>query len=166
MICLSYKNKLLKLSESRGFLVQYLLHAALLYWQLISCHTAWRRYQMETVSALLAICAGNSPVPGELPAQRPVTRSFDVFFDLRLNKRLSKQSWRWWFETLSRPLWLHRNGIENILLHYIRQVLARNVWCDSPAYHAITNCWTRQSHGPFLINHQFQYMKYLCCKDW
>ena len=30
---------------------------------------------METFSALLAICAGNSPVPGEFPAQRPVTRS-------------------------------------------------------------------------------------------
>ena len=43
---------------------------------------------METFSALLAICAGNSPVPGEFPAQRPVTRSLDVFFDLRLNKRL------------------------------------------------------------------------------
>ena len=42
---------------------------------------------METFSALLAICAGNSPVPGEFSAQRPVTRSFDVFFDLRLNKR-------------------------------------------------------------------------------
>ena len=36
---------------------------------------------METFSALLAICAGNSPVTGEFPAQRPVTRSFDVFFD-------------------------------------------------------------------------------------
>ena len=66
---------------------------------------------METFSALLAICAGNSPDPGEFPAQRPVTRSFDVFFDLRLNKRLSKQSWGWWFETLSRLLWRHRNAI-------------------------------------------------------
>ena len=47
---------------------------------------------METFSALLAICAGNSPVPGEFPAQRPVTRSFDVFFDLRLNKRLNKKN--------------------------------------------------------------------------
>ena len=45
----------------------------------------WWRHQMETFSALLAICAENSPVPGEFPAQRPVTRSFDVFFDLRLN---------------------------------------------------------------------------------
>ena len=47
--------------------------------------------------------------PGEFPAQTPVTRSFDVFFDLRLNKRLSKQWWGWWFETLSHPLWRHRN---------------------------------------------------------
>ena len=70
---------------------------------------SWWRHQMETFSALLAICAGNSPVPGKFPTQRPVTRSFDVFFDLRLNKRLSKQSRGWWFETLSRPLWRHRN---------------------------------------------------------
>ena len=45
----------------------------------------------------------------EFPAQRPVTRSFDVFFDLSLNKRLSKQSRGWWFETQSRPLWRHCN---------------------------------------------------------
>ena len=64
---------------------------------------------METFSALLAICVENSPVTGEFPAQRPVTRSFDVFFDLCLNKRLSKQWWSWWFETLSHPLWRHRN---------------------------------------------------------
>ena len=67
----------------------------------------WWRHQMETFSALLAICAGNSP--GEFPAQRTVTRSFDVFFDLRLNQRLSKQSWGWWFETLPSPLWRHCN---------------------------------------------------------
>ena len=65
---------------------------------------------METLSALLAICAGNSPVTGEFPAQKPVTRSFDVFFDLRLNKRLSKQSWGWLFETPSRPLWRQGGG--------------------------------------------------------
>ena len=69
----------------------------------------WWRHQMETFSALLAICAGNSPVPGEFPTQRPVTRSFDVYFDLRPDKRLSKQSWGWWFETLSHSLWRHRN---------------------------------------------------------
>ena len=73
---------------------------------------SWRRHQMETFSALLAICAGNSLVPGEFPAQRPVTRSFDVFIDLRLINRLSKQSWGWWLETLSRPLWRHCNGTD------------------------------------------------------
>ena len=66
---------------------------------------------METFSALLAICAGNSPVTGEFPTQRPVTRSFDVYFDLLPNERLSKQSWGWWFETLSSPLWRHRNDL-------------------------------------------------------
>ena len=65
--------------------------------------------QMENFSALLAICAGNSPVSGESPAHRPVTRSFDVFFYLRLNKWLSKQWWGWWFGTLSHPLWRHCN---------------------------------------------------------
>ena len=64
---------------------------------------------METFYALLAICAGNSPVTGEFPAQRPVTWSFDVFFDLRLNKRLSKQRWGWWFEMPWCPLWHHCN---------------------------------------------------------
>ena len=47
--------------------------------------------------------------PGEFPAQMPVARSFDVFFDLCLNKRWSKLSWGWWCETLSRSLWRHRN---------------------------------------------------------
>ena len=64
---------------------------------------------MEAFSALLVHCAGNLPVTGELPSQRPVTRSFDVFFDLRLNRQLSTQSWGWWFETPSRPLWRHCN---------------------------------------------------------
>ena len=62
---------------------------------------------METFSALLAIYAGNSPVPVEFAAQKPVTRSFD----LRLNKRVSKQPRGWWFETLSRSSWRHRNDL-------------------------------------------------------
>ena len=67
------------------------------------------RHQMETFSALRAICAGNSPITGEFPAQRPVTRCFDVFFALHLNKRLSKQSWGWWYETPSCSLWRQCN---------------------------------------------------------
>ena len=46
----------------------------------------WWRRQMETFSASLALCEGNAPVTGKFPSQRPVTRSFDVFFDLRLKK--------------------------------------------------------------------------------
>ena len=54
---------------------------------------------METFSALLAICAGNSPVTGEIPTQRPVTQNFDIFFVLRLNNWFSKQ---WWAGDLRR----------------------------------------------------------------
>ena len=64
-------------------------------------------FSMMTSSndALLALCMGNSPVTGEFPSQRPVTRSFE----LRLNEGLSKQSRRRWFKTPSRSLWRHCN---------------------------------------------------------
>ena len=64
---------------------------------------------METFSELLAICTGNSPITGEFPTQRPVMQSFDVFFDLGLNKQLSKQSWGWRFEMPASSLWHHCN---------------------------------------------------------
>ena len=57
----------------------------------------------------VTICAGNSPVIGELPAQRPVTRSFDVFICAWINAWVNKQSRGWWFETPSRPLRRHCN---------------------------------------------------------
>ena len=94
----------------------------------------WWRQQMETLSALLALCAGNSLVTGErcdmafiepmhrnkpnityllvtgeFPSQRPVTRSYDVFFDLHLNTWLNKQSRHWWFGMPSCSLWQHCN---------------------------------------------------------
>ena len=72
-------------------------------------HAPWWRHHMETFSALLALCAGNSPVTCEFPSQRPVTWSFDVFFHLCLNKRLSKQWWGWWFEMPSHSLWRYCN---------------------------------------------------------
>ena len=64
----------------------------------------WWRHQMETFPALLTLCAGNSPVTDGFHSQRPVTRSFDVSFGLHLDKRLTKQSRRRWFETPSRSL--------------------------------------------------------------
>ena len=88
---------------------------------------AWWRHQMGTFSTLLALCAENSPVTGEFPTQRPVTRSFDVFFDLHLNKRLSKQSWGWWFETPWCPLWRHCNECL-YLIYLIKYQVAFIIW--------------------------------------
>ena len=70
---------------------------------------SWWRHQRETFSALLTICAGNSPVTGKFPIQRPVTQSYGVFVDLRMNKWLRKQLWGWWFETPSCSLWRQCN---------------------------------------------------------
>ena len=82
-----------------------------------------------TFSALLALCAGNSPVTGEFPSQRPATRSFDVFFDLRLNKRFSKQAWGWWFGTPSRSLWRHCN------VWFVAHSRCDDLPCCSSKYH-------------------------------
>ena len=99
------------------------------------------RHQMETFSVLLALSAGNSPITGEFPAQRPVMRSFDVIFDLRLNKRLSKQSWGWWFEMLPRSLLCHCNGLldnfNDILQCYFpgtRAILPQCQWSNPGGY--------------------------------
>ena len=83
----------------------------------IYCHSLelpWWRHQVQTFSTLLALCAGNSPVTGEFPEQRPVTRCFDVFFDLRLKTQLSKQWRRRRFETPARSLWRHNNSFTGI----------------------------------------------------
>ena len=56
---------------------------------------------------------------------RSVTRNFDVFFDLRLNKGLSKLSWGWWSETPSSSLWRHRNDLSH-LGEFKQDLLSRN----------------------------------------
>ena len=96
---------------------------------------------MEAFYALLSLCAENSPVTGEFPAQRPVTRSFDVFFDLRLIKWLSKQlqSWGWWFEAPSGLLWHHCNDETALFENWFTCFcLVGNVSPLSAAY--ILNC--------------------------
>ena len=70
----------------------------------------WFAYYMMTspngnIFRVTGHLCGEFTGPGEFPSQRPVTRTFDVYFDLRLNK----QSWGSWFETLSSPLWRHSN---------------------------------------------------------
>ena len=69
----------------------------------------WCRHQAKLFFALLVLCEGNQPVTGGFPTQRPVMRSFEVFIDQPLNKRLSKQSRRPWSETPWRSLWSHCN---------------------------------------------------------
>ena len=88
----------------------YLYHAIWLVWQ----HSYSPVRIMMTSSngnifRVTGLCAGNSTVTSEFLAQRPMTRSFVVFFDLLLNKQLNKQSSGWWFEMLSRSLLRHCN---------------------------------------------------------
>ena len=89
--------------------------------------------------ALLALCARNSPVTGEFPPQRPVTRSFHVFFDLRLNERLGKQSWGWWFETSSRSLWRHCNGFsyDRNIFYTKPRMCFQFIWLDCFVFYTI-----------------------------
>ena len=87
---------------------------------------------METFSALLVFVRGNSPVTGEFPARRPMTRGFDIFFNLCLNKRLSKQSWGWWFETPSGSLWCHFNVLIFFGLLWTFMSTQRGLWFKRP----------------------------------
>ena len=89
---------------------------------------------MKTFSALLALCAEYSPVTGEFPLPRSVTRSFDVFFDLHLNKRLDKQSRCRWFETPWYSLWRHSNALRDWAFIYIQTGAS---W-DGDACHFVT----------------------------
>ena len=102
---------------------------------------------MEKFSALLTICAGNSPVTGEFPSQRPVTRSFDVFLDLRPNERLSKQSWGWWFETTSHPLWLTVMVYVRIDPHHVIQVHFTGTDRGNHTHFRITIEYNREEYG-------------------
>ena len=111
----------------------------------------WWRHQMETFSALLAFCEGNSPVPGEFPSQRPVARSSDVFFDLCLKKWLSKQSCGWWFETLPRPLWRHRNGV--YVYSNEQSVFFLEIWMRFIAVIIDAKMWTPSAYMVSGIGH-------------
>ena len=93
---------------------------------------SWWHHQMEIFSALLALWEGNSPVTGEFPSQRPVTRSLDVFFDLHLNKWLSKPSRHRWFATPSWSLWHHCNVQVSLVNTIATDVLAPSIIKPSP----------------------------------
>ena len=111
---------------------------------------------METFSALLALCDGNSLVPGEFPAQRPVTQSFDVAFDLCLNKRLNKQSRRRWLETTSRSFWRHCN---DRTLHMGRICCVRSEGTSLTIYRPQVQLkgWVNSSEAGDLRRHRAHY---------
>ena len=77
----------------------------------LTCYVTMMTSSNGNIFRVTGLCAGNLLVTGEFPAQRPVTRSFHVFFHLCLIKRSSKQSWGWWFEMPSRSLWRHSNNL-------------------------------------------------------
>ena len=107
---------------------------------------------METFSALLALCAGNSPVTGEFPSERPVTRSFAVFFDLYLNTRLSKQSWGWWFRH-------HRAHYDVIVIinHLHCRLGLRSTVVHQPA--SLPWCW------PSTWGRRTHWFNYCCSRE-
>ena len=80
---------------------------------------------------------------GEFPSQRPVTRSVNVFFGLCLNKRLSKQSYGWWFDTPLRPLWRHCNArLTTSDMPVLVQVMAYHPAIQKPFQEAKMNLFT------------------------
>ena len=88
---------------------------------------SWWRYQMEHFSALLAICAR-------------------YLFDLRLNKRLSKQSWGWWFETISCPLWRHCNDNDSSPAGYLKHFCLINGPTEANCNNSSTEWYFIRSH--------------------
>ena len=120
---------------------------------------------METFSALLALCAGNSPVTGEFPSQRAVTRSFDVFFDLLLNKRLGKQPWGWWFEPPPSPLWRHCNVMIKAQFECVHLPLSHRHYFIR--YGDISD-FTKSTSGSLRLTFLFcgfQHRRYLSCMN-
>ena len=87
-----------------SFFFKFMTEHYRLWLTLFSARNTWR-HQMEASSALLALFVGNSSVTSEFPSQRPVTRRFQIFFELRPHKWLGKQSRRRRFKTPSRSLW-------------------------------------------------------------
>ena len=124
---------------------------------------------METFAASLAICGGSSLVTGGFPTQRPVTWNFDIFFDLCLNERLSKQSWGWWFQMPSWPLWRHSDVDEIFIIGCTASCHFDNFqWWKVHQYDDISisvrNSYANISKPECCIFSSF--CLYLCCDLW
>ena len=103
-----WSNQLCNTTNTVANLEKKILRNVLVFLHLLKKHP---RHHMEAFSALLDLCAMNSPVTVEFPSKRASNASFDVFFDVSLNK-LSNN--RRWFETPGCSLWRHCNVILHI----------------------------------------------------
>ena len=128
-------------------------------------HHIWRNHSwtghIMVINATFVQCMMTSwngnffPVTGHLcgeftgpfPAQRPVTRGFDNFFDLRLNKRLRKQSWGWWFETPSGLLWRHHNGKSANEKYIHMRIFFTLIWCKKSYFAGIQEVLRKNKRG-------------------
>ena len=132
------------------------------------CRNSWKHYDVikwKHFPRYWTFVRGIHRSPVNSPAQRPVTRSFDIFFDLRLIKWLSKQSWGSWFDTPSRLLWRHRNDIMtwrtsatrvNIQLLYVFYYETLN-FCDIPCYVIQTVIWNHPGNQRKFQENIFPY---------
>ena len=118
------------------------------------------------------ILCGELKDPRWIPLTKPMTRRFDVFFDLCLNKRVNKQSRRWWFETQSRPLWRHCNANPILIWWGIHMLLI--LMCRSINYivHALVHSESSLANTLLPLDYfilKIQYViatKAICCPCW
>ena len=112
-----FDDVIMRYNSSQVFLVHPLWWYGLI--QSI-CNSSHTQIMMTSSNANIFHVTGHlcrdSPITSEFPAQRPATRSFPVFFDLHLNKRLCKQWWGWWFEMPSCQLIRHCNDCKDFEL--------------------------------------------------
>ena len=112
---------------------------------------------------LLALCAGNSLVTGQFPTQRPVTQSFDVFFDLSLNKRLSKQSWGSIVLIVTSLLW----NLGNLVRAFVKRDSMTHgllIWCPfHNIFEGLETLTNQQSRDPKFVWITFKFYE---CIPW
>ena len=108
----------------------------------------WWRHQMKSFSALLGLCEGKPSVTGGFPHKGQWRGALMFYFTCAWKKRLSKQSTRWRFETLSCSLWRHCNEVHPC-------------WCLSPAPHQQGHYWTPHKHSSQI--RKAMHSKYSIC---
>ena len=120
----------------------------------------------ENIFRVTGHYAGNSPVPGEFLSQRPVMRNFDAFFDLHLNKRLSKKSRRWWFQTPSRPLWRHSSAapwgsyVTRIMVGRNEKIFKQKIKMKHEIESTMIDMWICHMFLTVMLKFHFQFWKY------